>query len=103
MKISFLPAARAELDAAFVWYEEQAVGLGYEFLDEFDRSLRLISSFPRLHSFAGKGIRRCLLNRFPYGIFFGIADEMIVIAAVAHLKRKPGYWSPRTGPPPDED
>ncbi len=41
MKISLLPLAQTELDEAFSWYEEQAIGLGYEFLDEFDQSIRL--------------------------------------------------------------
>jgi plasmid stabilization system protein ParE len=54
MKISFLPAAQAELDDAFSWYEEQAVGLGYEFLDELDRSLRLIATFPHLQPLIDK-------------------------------------------------
>ena len=48
MKMSLLPLAQSELDEAFSWYEEQAVGLGYEFLDEFDQSVRLIASFPEL-------------------------------------------------------
>lgn len=65
MKIAFLPAARTELDDAFSWYEEQAVGLGYEFLDELDQSLRLIATFPLLHPRVAKKVRRCLVNRFP--------------------------------------
>jgi plasmid stabilization system protein ParE len=48
MEIAFLPAAQAELDDAFSWYEEQAVGLGCEFLDELDQALRLIAIFPEL-------------------------------------------------------
>jgi plasmid stabilization system protein ParE len=95
MKIAFLPAAQAELDDAFAWYEEQAVGLGYEFLDELDQSLRLIATFPRLQPLVGKKVRRCLVNRFPYGIFYGIADSAIIVVAVGHLKRKPAYWSQR--------
>jgi plasmid stabilization system protein ParE len=95
MKIAFLPAAQTELDDAFSWYEEQAVGLGYEFLDELDRSLRLIATFPQLQPLVDKNVRRCLVNRFPYGIFFGLTDDKIIVVAVAHLKRKPAYWSQR--------
>lgn len=92
MKISFLPLAQAELDDAFLWYEQQGVGLGYEFLDEFDQSIRLIASFPKLFEQMTEGLRRCLINRFPYGIIYGIDSEKIVVIAVAHLKRKPNYW-----------
>ncbi len=95
MKISLLPLAQIELDEAFSWYEEQAIGLGYEFLDEFDQSVRLIASFPKLFEQIEEGVRRCLVNRFPYSIIYGIDGEVIVIIAVAHLKRKPNYWTER--------
>ena len=92
MNISFLPIARAELDDAFNWYEKQAVGLGFEFLDAFDQALRLVVSFPESQPFVGKNIRRCLCNRFPYAVYYGIDDEKIIVIAVAHLRRRPDYW-----------
>ena len=95
MKISLLPLAQTELDDAFSWYEEQVVGLGYEFLDGFDQSVRLIASFPELFEQIEEGVRRSLVNRFPYGIIYGIDGDQIVIIAVAHLKRKPNYWMER--------
>ncbi len=95
MKIAFLPAAQAELDEAFSWYEEQAIGLGYEFLNEIDQSLRLIASFPELQICVDSKVRRCLVNRFPYGLFYGISKDTIIVIAVAHLKRKPAYWAHR--------
>ena len=91
MKISLLPLAQAELDEAFSWYEEQAIGLGYDFLDEFDQSVRLIASFPELYEMMESGVRRCLVNRFPYAVFYGIDSTGIIIVALAHMKRKPSY------------
>ena len=96
MKVSLLPLAQKELDEAFTWYEEQVVGLGDSFLDEFNQSVKLIVSFPELYEQIYDNLRRCLMNRFPYGIIYGIDGEMIIIIAVAHLKRKPKYWSKRT-------
>ncbi|MDO9390843.1 MAG: type II toxin-antitoxin system RelE/ParE family toxin [bacterium] len=96
MKVLFLPLAQAELDEAFEWYEQQAVGLGGEFLDEFNQSIRLTVSFPQMFEQTEGGLRRCLIPRFPYGIFYGIEDDKIVIVAVAHLRKKPGYWIGRT-------
>jgi len=87
---------RPKLDDAFAWYEEQAVGLGYDFLNETDRTLRLIASFPHLHQLVNPKIRRCLLNRFPYAIYYGLSDSRIVIIAVAHMRRQPDYWIDRT-------
>ncbi|WP_225073916.1 type II toxin-antitoxin system RelE/ParE family toxin [Desulfuromonas sp. CSMB_57] len=95
MKIVFLLPAQAELDDAFSWYEEQAVGLGYELLDEIDQALRLVVSFPELQPQMVHKVRRCLVNRFPYGIYYGLSEDTIVVVAVAHLKRKPTYWIDR--------
>jgi plasmid stabilization system protein ParE len=92
MRISLLPAAQSELDEAFLWYEEQSIGLGYDFLDEFEQSVRLLAVFPELFEQMEEGVRRCLINRFPYGIIYGIDGVSIVIVAIAHLKRKPRYW-----------
>lgn len=96
MKVALLPPAQLELDEAFAWYESQVVGLGYGFLDEFNRAVRLAATFPALYQQINPGIRRCLLNRFPYGLIYGVDDEMIVIVAVAHIKRRPNYWLDRT-------
>ncbi len=95
MKISLLPLAQLELDEAFAWYEEQVVGLGYEFLDEFDQTVRLIVSFPEMAEIIEVEARRRLLNRFPYGVIYGIDGNTVVIIAITHLKRKPGYWTSR--------
>lgn len=95
MNVAFLQEAQAELDDAFSWYEEQAVGLGYEFLDELDQTLRLIATFPEFHPLVDKTLRRCLVNRFPYGVFYGAVDDSIIVVAIAHLRRKPSYWNHR--------
>lgn len=95
MRVSLLPPAQQELDEAFAWYESQVVGLGYGFLDEFNRAVRLVATFPALYQQINPGIRRCLLNRFPYGVLYGVDDGMIVIVAVAHLKQRPRYWLDR--------
>ena len=95
MKVALLPPAQLELDEAFAWYESQVVGLGYGFLDEFNRAVRLAVSFPELYQQVSPGIRRCLLNRFPYGLLYGQNEGVIVIVAVAHLRQRPNYWLDR--------
>ena len=68
MRIRFLEAAQREVDAAVTWYNQREEALGFEFLDELDRSIRRIKSFPLASPEIEPGIRRCLLARFPYGL-----------------------------------
>lgn len=77
MKTVLLPLAQVELDEAFLWYEEQVVGLGYQFLEEFNQAAKLVESFPDLYEKIDEHLRRCLLNRFPYGLIYGIDKETI--------------------------
>lgn len=95
MKVRLLAVARQELDDAVAWYDEQATGLGREFLDEIDRAVRRAAAFPMSCPELELGVRRCLLARFPYGLIFGVDGETLVVLAVAHLHREPRYWAPR--------
>lgn len=96
MKLRFLILAQQELDDAVAWYNEQSVGLGFDFLDEVDRAVRRTVAFPMSCPEIEHGLRRCLLSRFPYGLIYGmIEDDSIVVVAVTHLHRLPRYWTNR--------
>jgi plasmid stabilization system protein ParE len=95
MNIEFLQAAQAELDDAFIWYETQQKHLGRQFIQEFNAAVKRLSAFPQAYTEIEKGVRRCLVKRFPYGILYGINQDTIVIVAVAHLHREPNYWISR--------
>jgi len=92
VKLRFLILAQRELDDAVAWYNEQAAGLGQEFLDELDRVVRRAVTFPMSCPEIEPGVRRCLLARFPYGLIYGVDRKTIVVVAVAHLHREPRYW-----------
>jgi plasmid stabilization system protein ParE len=92
VNLRFLSSARQELDDAFVWYERQSPGLGYEFLDEFDRTIHRIRAYPDSCAEMSPGIRRAVVARFPYGLIYGQDGDAIVVVAVAHLHRQPRYW-----------
>lgn len=92
MKIRFLKPAQSEVDDAVVWYESQSFGLGTQFLDDLDRVVRRISSYPLSCAEIEPNLRRCLLSRFPYGLIYGIAADTIIVVAVSHLHREPRYW-----------
>ena len=92
MNIVFLQHAQRELDDAAAWYNEQSHGLGFDFLDDLDRSIRRIAAYPTSCIEIDPGLRRCLLTRFPFGIIYGIDNDAIVIISIAHLHRKPRHW-----------
>jgi toxin ParE2 len=95
MRIRFLEAAQQEVDDAVAWYDEREKEVGRDFLDELDRAIRRIKSFPLASTEIEPGIRRCLLARFPYGRIYGIEQELIIVIAVSQLHREPRYWIER--------
>lgn len=91
------PEAVDELVEAALWYRARRPGLEVEFLAEVERVLPLIerspASFPRLLDVpADLVIRRTLLPRFPYAVVFIDLGTELWVLAVAHAKRRPGYW-----------
>lgn len=95
MNVRFLPPAEQELNDAFEWYEDQMSGLGDEFLAEIDEAVHRMTTWPEAHTILKGPLRRCLVRRFPYGLVSGIHEQSLVIVAVAHLHRKPFYWTHR--------
>jgi len=95
MKIRLVSVARAELQDALDWYGSQSQGLGEEFLAEFDQTVRRIRRFPESCPVLKGEMRRALLNRFPYGLWYAIEVDSLVVYAVAHLHREPHSWSDR--------
>jgi plasmid stabilization system protein ParE len=89
LRIYFSEQAADELKAAAVWYEEQKRGLGSEFIRSIDVALSKISRTPMLYNFALDEMRRCLLKRFPFGIFFSIESDHILIVSIFHSRRNP--------------
>jgi plasmid stabilization system protein ParE len=96
MKFSFHPLANEELDKAVEYYEECQPGLGLEFAEEIYAAIARISEHPCAWLPMSKRTRRCLANRFPYGVIYQVKSKMIRIIAVANLHRRPGYWKDRT-------
>jgi plasmid stabilization system protein ParE len=92
MKIRFLKPAQSEVDNAVAWYDSQSFGLGIQFLDDLDRTVRRIVSYPLSCPEIEPALRRCLLSRFPYGLIYGVDADTIIVVAVSHLHREPRYW-----------
>jgi len=96
MQIVVRPAAAADIDEAFLWYEGQRLGLGHEFLAAAQTLVDAIAQHPLRYPIARRNTRRALLRRFPYAIYFRIYDEAIVVVACMHGRRNPRRWQVRT-------
>ena len=87
--------AEEDIKDAIVWYNEQKENLGDEFLQDVKSLVLRINNKPLQFPIIRKNIRRAILNRFPYAIFFIISDSNIIVFAVFHTKRNPKLWEKR--------
>jgi plasmid stabilization system protein ParE len=94
-RVSFHAEAAAELDGAFVWYAARSTKIAEQFLIELDRALTLILESPRNWQQVLGSWRRYPLRRFPFLIYFRETDSGIEVVALAHGRRRPGYWQDR--------
>jgi plasmid stabilization system protein ParE len=97
--VVFLPPAQEEMTEAARYYQTQSMGLGTEFLAEVERTIAAIGSHPKAAPKVKQDIRRRLLKRFPFGVLYVATTDEIVVVAVMHLRRRPGYWQDRLGSP----
>ncbi len=95
MICEFLTEARDELGEAALFYESKEIGLGVRFRNEVEKVVRQIISDPYLWRERDGGYRRVNFPVFLYHLAYVIRGEKIVLVAVAHGHRKPGYWSSR--------
>ncbi len=95
MKVGFLSPAAAEFREAVDHYEAVRDGLGGEFADEVTLSKQRIAAYPDAWPKLSARTRRCLVDRFPYGLVNRVRGKEIQIVAVMHLKRHPLYWRDR--------
>lgn len=95
MKLVVSPLAVADVEAAVDWYEEQSAGLGAEFESAFMAALRQVEHQPRAYQPQHRELRRVLMRRFPYGVYFRVDDEWIVVEACLHVRRAPRVWMGR--------
>ena len=96
MTFVFHPEARLELISAIDYYEECQSGLGKNFATEILSTIERILRYPQSGQKLSKNSRRCLVNKFPFGIIYQINRDEIRIIAVMHLNRKPKYWKNRS-------
>ena len=93
----FLTPAEEEMTDAALFYEAASSQLGSDFLNDVQRAVDRLREFPQAGEAITSGLRQSLLHRFPFSLIYAIEENVIVIIAVAHHGRRPGYWLSRLG------
>lgn len=81
-----------DLAGAYKWYEDQRAGLGEEFLGAVGASFDAIQEFPEMFACVHGEVRRAVVSRFPYAVFYRFEPNCIVVLAVLHMARDPKLW-----------
>ena len=95
MRYEFHPEALEEYREAAHWYGNREPKLALRFVGEVEDSIRGILAAPERLRTIDEDVRRCLTHVFPYSILYTIEPEFVLIVAVAHCAREPGYWKER--------
>lgn len=95
----FHPEARVEYLEAIQRYNEINPDLGSGLYAEVEQALEFVARMPLAGVPVRQNVRKVVLRRFPYALFYEIVDESVRIVAVAHQRRRPGYWRHRTESP----
>ena len=91
----FLYPAEEEMTEASVFYDAASSGLGNDFLDDVQQAVDSLCEYPLAGEAVAPGLRRMLLHRFPFSIVYAVETDRIVVIAIAHHGRRPGYWQSR--------
>jgi len=94
-KVLFHPDIQHEVKASYAWYQQQAEGLGDDFLVELEAAYDAIIELPHTWPKFQRRFRRFLLNKFPFSIVYRLEHDTIYVVAIMHHSRKPYYWQNR--------
>jgi plasmid stabilization system protein ParE len=92
----FRPEVREELEEVYHWYESQQPGLGDDFLDCVDKQLNQICRMPESYTVIHRDIRRSVMKRFPYAVYYRIVSSRVIVTAMFHSRRSPKDWQKRS-------
>jgi len=95
LTLDYLEQAVIEAEGAARWYAERSRTAAERFSTELDEAEAAILERPEAWPASGDGTRRYLLRRFPFSVVYRIEESRILIVAVAHARRRPGYWKLR--------
>ena len=99
MSYRFHPEALEEYQQATLYYAERDPALALRFVEAVEDAIRRILEAPQRWRILDDDVRRCLTHVFPYGVLYTLEPDFILIVAVMHGSREPGYWRQRVGTP----
>lgn len=94
-QLKLKPEVYTDIKVAYDWYESQRVGLGEDFLLTLEESYSKITRTPKVYQLIYKIVRRKLLRRFPYGVFFVLKNDEIIVIAIMYIRTNPSDWNER--------
>ena len=95
MLIRFTPEADLELTEAREWYSHQRDGLDAELMDCVDEALLRVVCNPQSFPIVYRDLRRVIVRRFPFAVFYSLTSDQILVTAVFHSRRDPELWQSR--------
>jgi plasmid stabilization system protein ParE len=96
LPIDYLPGAKLDFDASFDWYAARSLQAALRFTNDVDAALVKVATNPERFVAVDDRHRECSLKRFPFRIVYRIEGNRVLVVAVAHAKRQPGYWRERS-------
>lgn len=94
-RVRFVAAARREFFAEVIFYNEERAGLGARFTAAVEEATARAAAFPLTGSLASKSTRRVFVRDFPFAVVYRLTTDEIIVFALAHHSRRPGYWLSR--------
>lgn len=95
LAIDYLPSARRDFDESFDWYAARSIQAAAQFAAAVDAALIAVSADPERFFAVDDCHRECSVRRFPFRIVYRVIENRVLVVAIAHAKRRPGYWSGR--------
>ena len=89
------PEAESDMEEVQAWYDQQRTGLGADFLLCVEETLDRIVRNPEMYGILHRDIRRAFVRRFPYGVFYRIVEDQVIVVGVFHGRRNPRTWKSR--------
>jgi toxin ParE1/3/4 len=95
LPVRFHPEAANEVEAALAWYAERSVRAAERFIEELSSAVLMIAESPHQWARFEENTRQVTLRHYPYIVIYRAHPDRIEILAVAHGRRRPGYWRDR--------
>ena len=77
------------------WYDQERLGIGQEFVEALEHVVDLVAGFPNAFPEIAPGLRRAILRRFPYSVYYRLGEDIVEVVACLHSSRSPDTWTLR--------